>query len=209
VADTWHHRIQKFTADGHFIIAWGEGGIGNEPYGLFGPRDVTVHPRGFVFISDTGNHRLVVYDQQGNYLSQIGGTGSQPGRFNEPVGLALDPDGNLYVADQGNRRVQVFSVSGNGNLASQATWPVDAWSTNAQGFKPYLCFSNNNVFITDPETGTVQEYTSMGKHLNDYEINNTGYLNYGILYGIACDPEGGLWVSDFIGGTGVLVKVIP
>ena len=38
VADTWNHRIQKFTADGTYLTQWGRGGSGegqfNYPAGI-------------------------------------------------------------------------------------------------------------------------------------------------------------------------------
>jgi DNA-binding beta-propeller fold protein YncE len=59
VADSWNHRIQLFAPDGKFIAAWGSKGKGDgqldTPYGL------AVDGRGRVYVADTGNHRVVVF----------------------------------------------------------------------------------------------------------------------------------------------------
>ena len=210
VADTWNHRIQKFDGTGRFLLAWGEPCIGcSGPYELFGPRDVAVSKSGLVLVSDTGNKRIVVYDQAGQYIGQAGGAGTGPGQFDEPVGLALDSGDHLFVADQWNRRVQVFALAPDGSLAWQAAWPVDGWKTNTPEYKPFLCFCLGHIFLTDPETGSVQEYSPAGEKLRTYDINSLGTLNPGITYGITCDPAGALWVSDSIGGLGVLVRIVP
>lgn len=146
---------------------------------------------------------------EGRFIGQIGGEGTEWGQFREPVGLALGPDGDLYVADQGNRRVQVLSVGGDGTLTPKAAWPVQAWAHNEMAYKPYICVPGDRVFITDPEAGSVQEYAAGGEFVRAYDLNHTGYLNYGFVYGIAADPGGALWVSDLAGGAGVLVKIYP
>ncbi len=209
VADLWHHRIQKFDAQGKFLLAWGEFGQGNEPDRLFGPRDVLVSPEGLVFVTDTGNKRVVAYDQEGHYLSQTGGAGSGPGQFDEPVGLALDADGNLWVADQWNRRVQSFTVAADGTLAWKSAWPVQAWKTFGEAHKPFLCVSGGYVFISDPEEGAVQQYTLAGELRHSYDFDATGYLNPGITNGIAAAAGGSLWVSFAGPGAGVLVRIVP
>ena len=64
-----------------------------------------------MFISDCGNHRVVVCDAAtGRTLRTIGrGEGGGDGQFMYPCGLALSPSGReLFVADEGNNRVQVF-----------------------------------------------------------------------------------------------------
>ncbi len=209
VADTWNHRIQKFSTDGTFVLSWGGWGNENDPFLFWGPRDVVIHPSGFVIVTDTGNKRVVVYDKDGKYINQIGGEGSQPGQFNEPVGLEIGPEGDLYVADQGNRRVQVLTVNNDGSLLPKSTWPVDGWATMTLEYKPFLCINNGKVFLTDPEPGSVLEYSLTGEYIKTYIFSSTGYLNYGFVYGIASDPSGGIWVSDYAGGGGVLVKMYP
>src|SRR4030042_3121234 len=68
VADTWNHRIQKFTADGQFVNMWGYFGQADTPFAIWGPRDIAIDSNGHLFITDTGNKRVVIYDSDGNFV---------------------------------------------------------------------------------------------------------------------------------------------
>jgi hypothetical protein len=72
VADTWNHRIQKFTAEGEFVNMWGYFGQADTPFAIWGPRDIAIDEAGNLFITDTGNKRIVIYDSNGNYVNQFG-----------------------------------------------------------------------------------------------------------------------------------------
>jgi sugar lactone lactonase YvrE len=73
------------------------------------PTDVGWDPDGNIFVSDGyGNSRVVKYDKNGKFITQVGSKGSEPGKFNLPHTLAVDLKGNVYVGDRSNRRIQVF-----------------------------------------------------------------------------------------------------
>jgi DNA-binding beta-propeller fold protein YncE/4-amino-4-deoxy-L-arabinose transferase-like glycosyltransferase len=199
VADTWNHRIQKFTADGQFLTMWGYG-IGQDPndlLGFYGPRGIAVNPSGEVFITDTGNKRIIYYDPDGKPLGQFGEGGMEPGQLDEPVGLTFDPDGNLYVADTWNQRVQVFSRDDSDAYTYVSEWDVQGWDAITPTNYPYIAVdANRHVFVTDPDNGRVIEFTATGEVVRYWEDGgaNAGSLNLPV--GIAVDPQGGVWVVD-------------
>jgi DNA-binding beta-propeller fold protein YncE len=69
------------------------------------PSGVAVDAGGNLYISDTGNRRLLKLDSQFNPLRDYGGYGSGPGKFLEPEDIIIDRGLNLYVLDTGNRRI--------------------------------------------------------------------------------------------------------
>ncbi len=71
VTDTWNHRIEKFTAAGKFITAWGIFGQGETPDSFYGPRGLAVDAEGRVYVTDTGNKRIVVFDSNGNFITAV------------------------------------------------------------------------------------------------------------------------------------------
>jgi uncharacterized protein (TIGR03663 family) len=197
VADTWNHRIQKFTSQGEFVSTWGYFGQAESPFAFWGPRDVVVDAAGRVLVTDTGNKRVVIFDSGGNYLNQFGSFGFAPGQFDEPVGMALDDQGRLYIADTWNQRIQVFEPDGNGSFRPLTTWEVYAWFGTSLDNKPYLTVDQlGRVYATDPEGYRVLVFNPQGEIINfwgDYSVGSDGF---GLAGAIASDPFGGVWVSD-------------
>ena len=59
VADSGNDRIQKFTADGKFIIAVGSSG--NKPLQFNTPTGIAVHPESkLIYVSESVNYRVQI-----------------------------------------------------------------------------------------------------------------------------------------------------
>ncbi len=197
VADTWNHRIQKFTADGKFVNMWGFFGQAETPFAIWGPRDIAIDSKGHIFITDTGNKRIVIYDADGNYVAQFGSTGLQPGQFDEPVGIAIDQNGAVYIADTWNQRIQVMVAGADGNYLPLNNWEVYAWYGQSLDNKPFIAVDNNgNLYTTDPEGQRVLHFTSAGAFVNYFGDLGTGTNGFNLPTGIVSDGKGGVWVAD-------------
>jgi uncharacterized protein (TIGR03663 family) len=197
VADTWNHRIQVFESDGVFVNKWGKLGQVSTASGgedlFYGPRDVVVDGQGRLFVSDTGNKRIMVFDGDGAYAAQWGGPGLAPGSFEEPVGLALDSDGDLYVADTWNRRVQFFGPGYN----YIREWPIEGWLGTNVTNKPYIDVdSQGRAYVTDPEAYRVYVFDNQGTVVATF--GRYGYESdaFTLPTGIAIDPAGYIYVTD-------------
>jgi len=75
------------------------------------PSDVASSDKN-IYVVDGGHHRIVVYNQKGQFQFTFGAEGAQKGKFKYPVGIDVANNGDIYVADSGNRRIQVFSSKG-------------------------------------------------------------------------------------------------
>ena len=62
----------------------------------------------FIYVSDWGHDRIVVYRTSGHFVTSFGKRGERKGELREPYGITSDQDGLVYVADHSNNRVQVF-----------------------------------------------------------------------------------------------------
>ena len=80
-----------------------------EPGKFYHPQDASVGPDGNLYVADRYNHRVQVFDQDGNFIRQIGNYGIGNGQFRGLTGVHVAPDGKVYVCDEGNGRVQVFN----------------------------------------------------------------------------------------------------
>lgn len=69
------------------------------------PKGIAVDSRGNIYVADTFNNRVQVFDAQGEWLLMFHLKGTPYGELTGPTNLTLDKDGNLYVVDRGNARV--------------------------------------------------------------------------------------------------------
>lgn len=91
-----------------FVVVATMGSKGSGDGELRYPCSAAGLPGGGVVVSDSLNHRLVVFDAHGTFVRSFGSKGSGVGEVKCPYSIAVDGAGNLVVADGGNSRVQVF-----------------------------------------------------------------------------------------------------
>lgn len=199
VADTWGYRIEKFDSTGKFLLKWGAGkdttgspdGNAANPTGFYGPRAIAYDASADeLYITDTGNKRVVVYDKQGNFKRQFGSVGNGQGQFNEPIGLAFGPDGNVYVADLRNHRVEV--VDKQGKYVKEIAVPT--WK-EAVLSEPYLAFDpQGNLWVSDSGNGAVLRFDSAGTKIATYNTaSGLALLN---PIGLTFAQDGTLYIAD-------------
>ncbi|MFT5194483.1 MAG: sugar lactone lactonase YvrE [Cellvibrionaceae bacterium] len=201
VTDTWNNRIQKFTLEGDFVLAFGISGSPESPTEgggqFYGPRDVVLGPNDTLMVTDTGNHRIQLFNRSGQFLSAIGGQGVRGGEFFEPVGLAVASDGTVFVSDTWNNRVQELIIADQ-QLFPVNDWDVDAWDKSQSiDNKPYLAVDpSGNVFITDPEGYRVIYFDRGGNYVGRFGTFTSGTDGFGLPNGIATDSSGQIYVTD-------------
>ena len=83
-------RINKYSADGTFIMSWGT--WGSEPGEFKTPHALAWDSQGRLFVSDRGNNRIQIFDADGNFLEEWD-------QFSRISGLHIDPDDTLYAID--------------------------------------------------------------------------------------------------------------
>jgi predicted membrane-bound mannosyltransferase/DNA-binding beta-propeller fold protein YncE len=206
VADSWNHRIQKFDSNFRFLKTWGQafvevGKRQPEPLELFGPRSIAIDADGNVWVTDTGNKRVLKFDSDGNFLAQYGVAGSGPGQFDEPVGIAIAPSGEILVADAWNLRIQRFSPE----FEYLGEIPVEGWSSHVVTDKPYLAvLGDGRIVASDPANSAVLVFDSEGRQVASWQASGW-QVGVNRPVGVAVSSTGDVFVSD--GGTGEVRRV--
>lgn len=80
---------------------------------LFQPGRYAVDQDGNIYISESADAIIKVFDPDGNYIRMIGSKGQGPGEFQTIGDMAFLPDGRLIVMDWRSRRTSIFSPEGN------------------------------------------------------------------------------------------------
>jgi DNA-binding beta-propeller fold protein YncE len=154
VADTWNHRVQKFDPDQRPVLSWGGlvqvtvTGLPTAQGKFYGPRGLAISPGGELFVADTGNKRVQVFDLDGTFLREFGGGGTAAGYLDEPVGIDVSADGVVAVVDSWNRRIQLFTELGE----PLRQWSVPTWDTSNPDEKPFLAWgdADSRLYVADP-----------------------------------------------------------
>ena len=90
-------RIVKYSPDGEYIMEWGE--IGTDHGQFRTPHALEFDSQGRLWVADRGNHRLEIYDQEGNYLESR----YQFGRISD---LFITEDEMVYAIDSESNRLR-------------------------------------------------------------------------------------------------------
>jgi DNA-binding beta-propeller fold protein YncE len=140
------------------------GAIGGAPGGGFSefklPTMVAVDDSGKVYVTDTLNARVQIFDADGKFLFTFGQTGSSWGEFDKPKGIALDTFGNIYVVDTGWSNVQIFNQKGEILLFFGGRGPIPGMMKNPISM---AIDRQNRIYVGD----------YLNHRVNVYELVNT------------------------------------
>ena len=128
VADLYNHRLQVLNADTCAVVGTitrSDGVAWNYPAG------VTVDAKGFLYVADRGNHRVVVIKIDGTVVRTLGSQGSGPGQLSYPRGVCVDGNGNVLVGDHFNKRVVVFHPDGTTTHFAKPGYACDVLITSS------------------------------------------------------------------------------
>lgn len=131
------------------------------------PTGLAVDKDGNLYVADTLNNRIEIFDADGVFIRAYGKNGDGPGYFSRPKGVAIDGDNHIWVVDGAQDRVQVFnqefqlliSFGGHGLLPGQF-----------QGLVGIAIDKDNRVFTSEIFPGRVQQF----QYVNDTEAESLG-----------------------------------
>lgn len=136
-------------------------GTGGQKHALTTPGDfarpagMAVDHDGNLYVADSLNNRIEIFDGDGKFVSTFGKAGDGPGYFARPKGVAIDSDDHIWVVDGMQDRVQVFnkdaqlliSFGGHGLLPGMF-----------QGIVGITIDKQNRVFTSEIFPGRVQQF---------------------------------------------------
>lgn len=153
------------------------------------PRGLACDSAGNLYVADTKNHRIQVFDPAGRPLRAFGSKGPGDGQLNEPCGVAVDAQGDVWVADTWNARIAHFSADG--------AWRGAIVDLEKPFFGPRaVAVSRGAVCVADTGNKRIVRFDPNGRRLNDWGGNGNGPGQFVEPVGLAADAAGNLYVAD-------------
>jgi DNA-binding beta-propeller fold protein YncE len=184
----WGPSLRQPTAPAPhaiYVRSLGESGPGK----LQQPIGVAVAASGEVFVSSSGDSRIVVFGPDGAFRRSFGREGDGPGELQRPMHLSIGPDGLLDVPEYLNDRISIFRQDGSfvSHLAPKGLDAPGAVVVAADG----------TIYVANFYHHEVSRFSSQGKPLESW--GTPGRIGHGRLHyptDLAFAPDGSLWVAD-------------
>ncbi|OGR69164.1 MAG: hypothetical protein A2081_05270 [Elusimicrobia bacterium GWC2_61_19] len=129
------------------------------------PRGIFIDPKGLIYVADTGNDRVQIFNPDGTFSNMFGESGSGDGQFKGPASVAVNAKGNIYVADAKNRKIKAFSPDG---IFLFAVGP-EVGNLILANPVAVRCDENKNVYVLDAALKKVIVLDAMGKFLRIWD----------------------------------------
>lgn len=147
VVDSGNSRVQKFDADGKFILKFGEKGEYEAQFDK--PTDIAFL-NGELFVTDSGNKRIAVFDDSGNFIKNIKIDGLEI-----PRGITVNKN-SLLISDE--KSGLIFYNPANGEKKRFSSWNgkkehfsrLSSTVVDRDGFMYSVDFNTETVFIFSP-----------------------------------------------------------
>jgi uncharacterized protein (TIGR03663 family) len=182
--------VRDYPSDAAVIAperVFGGPGSGNGQFAE--PRGLAADGRGNLYVADTKNSRIQVFDASGNFVRAFGRKGSGDGELNEPCGVAVDSEGEIWVADTWNHRIVHFSPDGQFRAAFG--------DPDKSLFGPRaLVVSRGALFVSDTGNKRIVRFGRDGKKTGEFGGNGNGPGQLVEPVGIAADASGNIVVAD-------------
>ncbi len=149
------HRVLEFSASGKLMRSMGESNK------LSFPNGIVVAENGNVFVADSNNGRVVIFDRTGRLAGSIN-RGVGEGDLGLPRGLAVDDSSRLFVVDTANHTVRLYRVADKSSEAPRyATSFGDEGTVDATFEYPngVATDTRGRIYVTDRENNRVQVWS--------------------------------------------------
>jgi len=184
IADTQNRRVQVFDPIGNwqFLIQNSE---------MQSPVGIAVDNAGKIYVVDSGDCKVRVFNTNGTMISSFGGKGSTNGLMKSVTGISVSND-KVYIVDNENFRVNVFNING-----TYQTYIGKYGEKPGEYKNPYSVASDNNrLYILDYGLARVQVIDKDGISRAIFGQRGGMKGQFSIPKGIGIDKFGRIYVCD-------------
>lgn len=195
VADTGLRRLQIFSRDGRFLCAATVKPEAHESRtgggSLTTPSAVAMDFRGRIYVTDSSDHYVRVFDALGTYLKDLYNMHGHDGGIQ---GMVCDSTGLLYLSDVDNCCLQVYQ-------SDLGTWmrTVGSKGIGPGQFKMPAALAVdrfNQVYVVDYSTSIVTVFSKTGAYVRSFGGKGTANGMFNVPRGVAVDKYDRIYIAD-------------
>lgn len=147
-----------------------------------------------VYVFTRGEHPMLVFDREGNFLRSWG-----EGQFKRPHGVHMAPDDTIFLTDDGDHTVRRYTLDGKLLLKLGISGkPAPFMSGEPFHRCTHTALSpEGDIYVSDGYgNARVHKYSPDGKLLFSWGESGSGPGAFNIAHNICCDADGWVYVAD-------------
>ena len=183
VTDGAKHCVNIFNSKDELIKV-----IGSSGTQFKSPKGVAFDNENCLYVVDSGNHRVVKFDIDGNYLLQFPTKGSGNRQSSDPSGIAIH-NYKVYVADSGNCHIALFKTDGQ--------FCFTFGSEEFEGILDVSISPDNCVLVSNWSDEAVHLFTLEGERISKF--GRRGYYKTPLSYPycLATESNGYILIAEY------------
>jgi len=161
---------------------------------LIDPVDVATDSEDRVFVFCRGNHPVLIFDRNGNFISCWG-----EGHFRYPHGIFVGPDDSVYLIDSQTHTVEKFTLSGELILRLGVRNCAEPTHHHAPFNMPtgLALGPSGEMFVSDGYGNSlVHKFSPDGKLIKTWGEYGSGHGQFITVHNIGVDRHGTVYVCD-------------
>ncbi len=197
------HRLIKLNAQGTPLWMVGVAGVSvdsTDNAHLNYPSDVALAPTGLVYVADSGNNRVQIFNPSGLYYGTLGvGNGTGDYQFSYPRGVFVASDGSIYVADSNNHRVQIYNSSRVYVATIGVTGVSGSDNTHLNSPSDVAVDGRGMIYVSESGNYRVQVFNAARQYVRTIGVTGAGGNDFGRLNGpgnLAVDVSNNVYISS-------------
>lgn len=158
-----------------------------------------------IWVVETGQHRISVFDLDGNRLKTIGKRGVDIGEFNYPTFIWIDDEGLIYIVDAMNFRIQILDQNTSSFFAFGEAGDASGYFAHPKGI---ATDKDGNIYVADALFNTIQVFDKKGRYLGRIGSKGTKDGEFLMPTNIFIDNRNFLYVADSNNGRIQVFKIV-
>ena len=191
VADYTTGYVKIYDKDYKWLKTFSD--YGSEPGQNIKSEFTDIHG-GLYYMPEAGNHRISVWDLEGNFKFLFSEMGAEEGKVNNPEAAKFNSQGLCYVADLKNDRIQIFTKEGKFIKAFGKSGEGEGELKAPAG----ISFDkNDNLYVGEIGNNRIHVFDKDGGFIAMWGKKGSGNGEFGNIHGVIVDKETGwVYVAD-------------